>query len=114
MFDRQQADFGRLAAVKKLRAISVAFPTHAAEQRAIAQPESNQIAPAAMIRSEHQLARREFRKRLFDVDGPKTRAVAADDDHLVVAHLVGFLDGVLQTCGEVVPGLAVDSRSIRD
>lgn len=67
-----------------------------------------------MVRPEDKSGRLQFGKRLFDVDRAKPRAIAADDDNFVVAHLIGFLDGVLQSRGEVATSLPVDSRSIWD
>lgn len=50
VFDGQQANFRRQAAIAKLRAVRVALPTHAVEQSAIAQTKRDQITAAAMIR----------------------------------------------------------------
>lgn len=57
MLDGKQENVGRQTAAAKFRAIGVAFPSDAAEQRAVAQTERDQIAAATVIGPENQLAR---------------------------------------------------------
>lgn len=113
MLGRQQADLRRPAAIAQLGAVRVSLPMHAAEQVPIAQPKSEEIAPAAVIWSENELFRFQLSKGNFDIDGAKAGAIAADHDNFVVAKLVDLLDRISQPCRKVAPDLRMDSRSVR-
>ena len=113
VLEGQYADLRRQAAVAQLGEIRVSLPVNAAKEVPIAQPKREEIAATAMIRSENKLFRFQLSKSIFHINGAKTGAVATDDDDLVVAELVDFLDRIPQPRRKAMPDLRVNARSVR-
>ena len=97
MLHRQEKNLRCAAASPQLGAIGVLFPSHATQQFPIGGTKRDQVTTAAMIGSKDKPVRRELRKRAFDVVRAKTRTIAADRDHFVVAEQRDSLDRVLET-----------------
>ena len=114
MLEGQQANVRGQAAAAKLRALGVLLPAHAVEQIPVTQTKRDQVAATAVIWSENKFSRPQFFKGFFNIDGAKTRAVAADNDNFVVAKVIDFLDRIFQPRREVPPNLPVNSRSACD
>ena len=70
MFNRQQEKILVSASVAKLGAIGVLFPADTAQQFPIGGMESDQVAPAAVVRPEDKLLSRQLRESAFDVARP--------------------------------------------
>jgi hypothetical protein len=114
MFNRQQKEILVSAPVTKLGAISVLSPADTAQQFAIVGMKSDQIAAAAMIRTEDKLLRRQLHESPLDVACPKPRAIPTDRDNFVVAKLRDPFDRVLKPCREIPASLPVNVGSDAD
>jgi hypothetical protein len=108
MLNRQQKDVLVSAAIPKLGAICVLLPAHAAQQCPIAGTKRDEIAAAAMIRSEDQFSRYQLRESALDVDRAEPRAIPADRDHFVIAELRDSFDRVFKAGREIPARLPVN------
>jgi hypothetical protein len=108
MLNRQQKDVLVSAASPKLGAICVLLPAHAAQQCPIAGTKRDEIAAAAMIRSEDQFSRYQLRESALDVDRAKAWAIAPDGNDFVIAKQRESLDRVLKARREIPARLPVN------
>jgi hypothetical protein len=96
MLHRQEKNLLCPTTSPQLGAISVLFPSHAAQQFPIGRTKGNQIATAAVIRTEDERVRRELGESALDVVCVKAWTIAADRDHFVIAKLRDSLDRVFK------------------
>lgn len=86
MLHRQEKHLGGSCALKQLGAIRIFLPAHVAQQRTIGTTECDEITPAAMIGTEHELFRLQFDECPLDVESAQRRTIAPDRDDFVIAQ----------------------------
>lgn len=108
MLNGQEEDLPFFASVAKLGAIRVLFPAHIAQQLPIGGTKRDQIAAAAVIRTEDKFLCLQLSESTVDVGRAKTGAIPTYRHYFLVAQLRDSFDGIFKPRRETSAGLPVN------